>query len=87
MKIEMGLRERLAFEFIRVLGWRVRRQYMPLHIEFGAGESFRQGVAFVEILRLLDLLHQCFRHGGARLVVPRIVIEDARIEGPVFIEL
>ena len=85
--VEMRFRKGLALECIRILQRRVRRQHMPLHVEFGGRQHFRQRIAGVEVLRLLDFLHQGFGHGGARFVVPRIVIEHGRIKRPVLIEL
>ena len=34
----MRFRERLLFEFVRILERCARRQHMPLHVEFGGGQ-------------------------------------------------
>src|SRR3984957_18399980 len=87
MDIEVRLDERLPFEFVRALQGSIRRQHMPLHVELGRGEHFGQSITGVEVLRLLEFFHQGGRQRRARLVVPCIVIENGRINRPVFVEL
>ena len=60
---------------------------MPLHIQLGGGQKFRQHVTLVELGRLFDLVHQGLRHRLVGLIVHGIVREYRRVERPMLVEL
>src|SRR5271168_2835159 len=79
--------ERLFLEGIRLLRRGAGRKHVPLHVDLRGGDQLSQQVSLVERRSLPDLGRQLGGHGGVRLIVMGVMVEDGGIESPVLVEL
>ena len=72
----------LFLKCIRALDLRTGAQRVPLHIKLRRGQDFGKRVSLVESFCLGKFRRQLRRHGRARFIMLRIVIEDSRDTWP-----
>lgn len=85
--IQAAFGQRRRFECIDILLAGRSRQRMPFHIQHGRRDRFAQGIALVELRRLLDLVDQRLRDGRAGAIIFGVMGHDFGIERPMFVEL
>src|SRR6218665_3427650 len=60
---------------------------MPLHIQVGSCQHFGNGISLVKGTCILNFSDQLIRDRSIGLVMPGVVFQHGRIDGPMFVEL